>query len=120
MRILMVNYEFPPIGGGAGNANLCLLKEMATAEGVDIDLVTSYAGKGLAVEKFADNITIYKVGIAKKNLHHWRKSEVLFWMFNAWPVYKKLVKENNYDLSHGFFAFPSGWFAGEQERKFRM
>lgn len=44
MNILMLNYEFPPIGGGAANANLCLLKE--------------YAGNG-----------DLRVGVCRKQLH---------------------------------------------------
>ncbi len=29
MKLLMLNYEFPPIGGGGGQAHASLLKEFA-------------------------------------------------------------------------------------------
>lgn len=110
LKLLMMNYEFPPIGGGAGKANLCLLKEFAGNESLEIDVLTSKPQPGLSVEKLAENITIYKVGVHKKNLHHWRKSEVIEWLFKGYFQYRKLLKENDYDLAHAFFGFPTGLF----------
>ena len=31
-RVLMLNYEYPPLGGGAGNANYHLLSEFKKRE----------------------------------------------------------------------------------------
>jgi glycosyltransferase involved in cell wall biosynthesis len=117
LKVLMVNYEFPPVGGGAAGANLNILKEMAAIGGLEIDLVTSFAGSGVAVENLGNGINVHKVGIKKENLHHWRKSEVLFWMFRASGVYKKLISSNQYDLAHCFFGFPSGWFCWRHRKK---
>lgn len=109
MKLLMLNYEFPPIGGGAGKANLCLLNEFAENESLEIDMLTSSTQLGLAVEKFASNITIYKVGIKKSNLHYWKKTEVISWLFKAYIQHRKMVKNNNYHLAHAFFGFPTGF-----------
>jgi L-malate glycosyltransferase len=109
MKILMLNYEFPPIGGGAGKANLCLLEEFSGRDDLQIDVLTSSPGVGNICEKFADNITIYKVGIHKKSLHYWRKTEVLEWLFKARGHYKKLIRKNRYDLVHAYFGFPTGY-----------
>ncbi len=117
IRILMVSYEYPPIGGGGGNAVYNILKEFASLGGVSVDLVTSYAGKGVAVENWQEGIDIHKVGINKKSFHHWRKTEVLCWMFKANRHYKKLLKANEYDIAHCFFAFPSGWFCRRSKKK---
>ncbi len=109
MKILMLNYEFPPIGGGAGKAHLCMLKEFAGNNSLAIDVLTSAPQPGFTVEDFSDNITIYKVGVHKKNLHFWRKTEVIEWLIKAQLHYRKLLRENNYDLVHAFFGFPTGW-----------
>ncbi len=109
MRLLMSNYEFPPIGGGAGRANLNLLKEFSGRDEITIDLVTSAPQRGVAVEQFAPNIAIHKVGVKKKNLHFWKRSEVLEWLIKAGFYYRKLLGRNKYDLAHAFFAFPTGW-----------
>ena len=109
MKILMLNYEFPPIGGGAANANLYLLKQYAGIEDLQVDVLTSAPKPGFSEEKFADNIKIYKVGIHKKHLHYWRKPEVIEWLIKAGPVYRKLISQNDYKIAHAFFGFPTGW-----------
>ncbi|MBN1804917.1 MAG: glycosyltransferase family 4 protein [Sedimentisphaerales bacterium] len=109
MKILMLNYEFPPIGGGAANAHLCLLMKYAYDNSLKIDVLTSAPKPGLIKENFTDNITIYKVGLHKKQLHYWRKTEVLEWLLKAGFIYKKLLRENDYDFAHAFSGFPTGW-----------
>ena len=109
LNILMLNYEFPPIGGGAGKAHLCLLTEFANNNKLKIDVLTSAPKPGFVKEKFSDNITIYKVGVHKKNLHFWRKIEVIEWLFKAGFHYRRLLRNNDYDLAHAFFGFPTGW-----------
>jgi len=56
MKILMLNYEFPPIGGGAANANLCLLKEYAKRGDLSVDVLTSGPEPGFFEEDFSDNV----------------------------------------------------------------
>ncbi len=105
----MLNYEFPPIGGGAANAHRCLLQQYAGSSDLNVDVLTSAPKQGFFKESFADNITIYKVGIHKKELHFWRKTEIIEWLFKAKSHYRKLLRENDYDLAHAFFGFPTGW-----------
>ena len=109
MKILMLNYEFPPIGGGAGNAHLYLLKEYVGRSNLNVDVLTSAPKPGFFKEQFSSNITIYKVGIHKKNLHFWRKSETLEWLFKANMRYRAMLRQNEYDLVHAFFGFPTGY-----------
>ncbi|MCP4614626.1 MAG: glycosyltransferase family 4 protein [Planctomycetes bacterium] len=117
MKILMLNYEFPPIGGGAANAHLCLLMQYAYNKSLKIDVLTSAPKPGLIKENFADNITIYKVGIHKKQLHYWRKTEVLEWLFKAGFHYRRLLRENDYDFAHAFSGFPTGWLPYRRSNK---
>ena len=109
LNLLLLNYEFPPNGGGAANAHLHLLKEYAQIDELKIDVLTAAPKPGFTKEQFSDNITIYKVGLHKKNLHYWRKIEVLEWLFKARHHYRKLLRENNYDLVHAFFGFPTAY-----------
>jgi len=105
----MLNYEFPPIGGGAANAHRCLLQQYAGNSDLKVDVLTSAPKPGFLTESFADNINIYKVGLHKKELHFWRKTEVIEWLFKAKCHYRKMLWENDYDLAHAFFGFPTGW-----------
>jgi len=109
MKILMLNYEFPPIGGGAANAHRCLLQQYAGNSVLKVDVLTSAPERGFFKENFADNIAIYRVGLHKKQLHFWRKIEVIEWLFKAKFQYRRLLRENDYDLVHAFFGFPTGW-----------
>jgi L-malate glycosyltransferase len=109
MKVLMVNYEFPPIGGGAGHAHQCLLQEYAQEENLEIDVLTSAPQSDTKLEEFSSQILVHKLGIRKKDLHYWRKSEVLSWLLKARKYYRTLIKTNRYDLVHAFFGFPSGW-----------
>lgn len=109
IKLLMVNYEFPPIGGGAGNAHQYLLREYAGRDDLRIDVLTSACGRGLSIETPAENITLHRVGIHKKNLHYWKRREVIEWLLKSRRVYDRLLREKTYDLAHAFFAFPSGW-----------
>src|SRR3972149_1140603 len=117
MKVLMLNYEFPPIGGGAANAHLAMLKEYTKFDDLKIDVLTSTFQPGFFEEKFSSNITIYKVGIHKKELHYWQKKEVIEWLLKTKRHYRKLLKDNNYDLAHVFFGFPTGWLCYRTAKK---
>jgi L-malate glycosyltransferase len=105
----MLNYEFPPIGGGGGHAHLCLLNAFCTSEALTVDVLTSGLDAGVHQERLNERITIHRVGIRKKALHRWTRAEVLEWLWKANRSYQALLQQNTYDLVHAFFAFPSGW-----------
>jgi len=109
MKILMLNYEFPPIGGGAAKAHLCLLRQYAGKDDLQVHVLTSAPKPGAVTETFSRNITIYKVGVHKKELHFWRRAEVMEWLVKAGFHYRRLLRRNDYDLVHAFFGFPTGW-----------
>jgi len=109
MKILMLNYEFPPLGGGGGQAHRALLHQYAGRGDLQVDVVTSASKPGLAIEEFAGNVLIHKIGLHKKDLHLWRRSEILEWLAKATSFYRRLLRRNQYDLVHAFFGFPTGW-----------
>jgi len=109
MKILMLNYEFPPIGGGAGNAHLALLRQYAQNQDLLVDVLASAPKPGLFTEQLSKNVTIHKVGLHKKHLHFWRRTEVLEWLMKATAHYRRLLRQNSYDVVHAFFGFPTAW-----------
>ena len=111
MRILMLNYEFPPLGGGAGNATYYLLKEFAKNKNLHIDLVTSSTEK-FRIEQFSDNIKIFFLDIGKNNnLHHQTNLDLLKYSWKAYIFSKKLLSKKRCDLAHAFFGIPCGYIA---------
>ena len=105
----MVNFEFPPIGGGAPQAHRQLLNQYAHIPDLHVDVLTSGLGRVLQCEPFAERITLHRVPLRKANLHYWRKTEVIAWLFKARRQYRHLLRQSDYDLVHSFFAFPSGY-----------
>lgn len=111
MRILMLNYEFPPLGGGAGNATYYLLKEFSKHPDLEIDLVTSSIAV-FKIQKFSENIVIHFLDINKKgNLHYQANRDLLKYSCKAYFYCKKLIKEKQFDLCHAFFGIPCGYVA---------
>lgn len=109
LNLLMLNYEFPPIGGGAANAHYYLLKEYANINELKVDVLTSAPEPGFIKETFSENITIYKVGVHKKQLHYWRRVEVIEWLLKAGFHYRRMLRRRSFNLVHAFFGFPTGW-----------
>lgn len=110
-KVLVLNYEFPPLGGGAGNATYYLLKEFSKNPDLQIDLVTSSLD-GFRTEQFADNVTIHFLDIGKKgNLHYQSNKNLLVYAWKAYFYSKKLIKGKQFDLVHAFFGIPCGYVA---------
>ena len=102
----MLNYEFPPLGGGAANACYYLLKEFASQKDITIDVITS--GRTQKIEQFSKNITIHYIKINKKNPHYWKMSEILVWTLKAYKLSHAFVRKKKYDVCHCWFGWPSG------------
>ncbi len=112
-RILFFNYEYPPLGGGAGNATRYILEEYAKRDDVIVDLITSAIGKRYLQEKIGENVTIHRLPIGKKTnqLKYQTRGELLTYTWKAYWFSKKLIKKNTYDLTHSFFGVPCGFIS---------
>ncbi|PLX84056.1 MAG: glycosyltransferase family 4 protein, partial [Desulfuromonas sp.] len=118
MRVLFLNYEFPPIGGGGANANAYLFRAFAKSPKLQIDCVTSTMAARDEQVKLADNITLYRLVVGKEQLHYWTQREVLTWLWRADHFVAKLLKQRRYDLCHAFFGFPAGAVAWRRRDDF--
>lgn len=112
MNILMLNYEFPPLGGGGGNANYYILHELAAYPEYSFHLITSSSG-GYKQEQFSKNITIHYLDIGKKNKNFHSQSlfDLLKYSRKALKYAKKLLKEHSFVMTHAFFGIPCGYLA---------
>ncbi|MEA2020136.1 MAG: glycosyltransferase family 4 protein [Patescibacteria group bacterium] len=112
MKILMLNYEYPPLGGGAATACQSLLKEFAKRPDLEIDLITS-SPDSYYEETLNGNITVYHLDINKnsKNGHYQKHKDLLRYAANSFSFAKKLKKDKNYDLTHAWFGIPAGFVA---------
>jgi len=65
MKILMINYEFPPIGGGGGNVTYFISKNLAQ-QGHDVHVITSKF-KSLPNIEVIDGFTVHRVPVLRKS-----------------------------------------------------
>ncbi len=110
MRILMLNYEYPPLGGGGSNACKYILKEFAKKD-IEVDLVTSSPSNTFETKKIGDTVSIYKLPVNKKDIHYWTQREIITYSLKAHGFIKNLMKEKEYDVCHAFFGIPCGAIA---------
>jgi glycosyltransferase involved in cell wall biosynthesis len=109
LRVLMINYEFPPIGGGTGRACAQLLAELAGRPDIVVDLVTSGVGvQPYALDRLADNIAIHRLPVAKRDLYYWRAGELFTWTRRAIAYASRLSRQRQYHICHCWAGWPSG------------
>jgi glycosyltransferase involved in cell wall biosynthesis len=108
MRLLMLNNEFPPLGGGTGTVNHALLQQFAQVRDLEIDLVTSSLGRRAEQERFAERIRIFKVSVDSRNLHHSSNRELLAYAVRTLPVALRLHRAQPYDICFAWSAVPAG------------
>lgn len=116
VRILMLNYEFPPIGGGSGNATAHLLHALAKYPDLKIDLVTAGITARVEWQTIHPSVRIAFLPVKKADLHYWSATEIGAWSTKALPFARKLAVGGSYDLCHCWSGWPSG-FIGRRIRQ---
>jgi glycosyltransferase involved in cell wall biosynthesis len=118
MNILFLNYEFPPIGGGASPVSLEIARGYVS-QGHTVDVLTmSY--KDLPAHERVDGINIYRVKSlrSKKEIcHPW---EQLSYLLSAFRFLKRRLKNVHYDINHTHFIIPTGVLAVWLKRKYSL
>ncbi len=108
----MLNSEFPPLGGGAGNATAELLRQFANQGDLTIDLVTASPG---APKEFriSPAIKVFCVDIGKNDSNKQSQSSrvLLRYAFEARRLARRLILKQDHDLVHAFFTVPAGYIA---------
>lgn len=122
MRVLVLNYEYPPLGGGAANATKYLLAEYAKIPGLTVDLVTSAVDGKASVQELSSQVCIHFVSIGDKrgNLHHQSVGNLLRYTWGGYFAARALMQKEQYDAVHAFFGVPCGLMALLLTRKSKV
>jgi glycosyltransferase involved in cell wall biosynthesis len=118
LKILMLNYEFPPLGGGASPVSYEIAKGYVKL-GHSVDVVTM-GFKDLPSYEVKDGINIYRVKClrSKKEIcHPW---EQLTYIISAKKFLKKHMKTHTYDINHTHFIIPTGIIALWLKKKYNL
>lgn len=106
MHVLVVNYEFPPLGGGAGRGTYNLARELA-ANGHTVDVLTSRASDAQKIE-LVEGFNVHRVRSYRKGIHDSGFRGAFTFLLFAIPVFLRLSARRNYDLVHYYFSLPTG------------
>jgi glycosyltransferase involved in cell wall biosynthesis len=109
MKILVLNYEYPPIGGGAGTQTR-ILNECLTKIGYKVVLITSHY-KGLPFIEIKDNYTIIRIPVFRSSKSKGSFIQMLLYDFFALPVSLIVILFFKINLVHAHFILPCGIIA---------
>lgn len=118
MRILLLNYEFPPLGGGGATSSYEIAKGLVE-KGDEVDVVTMRY-KGLPREENVDGIKVYRVSSIRRRKESCSPDEMLSYIVNAKRFLKKLLKQKSYDVCYCHFIIPTGVVARWLKKKFNI
>lgn len=106
MRILILNSEYPPIGGGAGNASANMARCLANM-GHIVSVVTSRFADLPHQEKDA-NLTIWRIPALRRKQDRSGALEQIIFILSASFWTSGLVRQLKPDVTLAFFGVPSG------------
>lgn len=109
MKILMLSYEFPPLGGGGSRVVEGMSKELVRT-GHEVDLVTM-GFRGLPSFEIANGVRIHRVPNLRRRTHMCTAPEAASYVAAALMTVRRLASESRYDIHHAHFIFPDGLLA---------
>jgi glycosyltransferase involved in cell wall biosynthesis len=105
-RVLIMSYEYPPLGGGGGVIFQDLAEELARS--LEVTVLTS-GRKGLAAHERAEGVEIVRVPVLMRNANATASLPSMLSFFPAsLKAGTRILRERPFDLVHSSFAVPSG------------
>ena len=105
-RLLLINYEYPPLGGGAGNATAHLAREF-TLLGAEVMVLTS-AFRGLPGQETSAGFWVKRIPTIRRRVDRCTPFEMLIFMMSATLAGLRLTRRWRPDVSIAFFGIPCG------------
>jgi glycosyltransferase involved in cell wall biosynthesis len=106
VRILMLNYEFPPLGAGGSTSSFNLARNVV-ALGHEVDIVTM-GFRGVPNEETMDGIRVYRVPSVRARREVCHTHEMATYVASGTLKATALAARNQYDLCNAHFIFPTG------------
>jgi len=105
-RLLLINYEYPPLGGGAGNATAHLAREF-TLLGAEVMVLTS-GFRGLPAQETSAGFRVKRIPTIRRRVDRCTPVEMLIFMMSATLAGLRLTRSWRPDVTIAFFGIPCG------------
>lgn len=106
MNILVLNYEYPPLGGGAAPVCRALAEGMAV-KGHKLTVVTM-GFPGLPSHEVHDGLEIFRLQCLRRREHVCMPWEQYSYILAAKDFLRKHLRTHTYDVCHTHFVIPTG------------
>ncbi len=113
----MLNYEYPPLGGGAGQVTLNISKRLAKYHNVT---VVTAAYRELPCKEETEGLTIYRLNSKRRNKMGSNVHEMMSWMIKSLEFCSDYLKKIQIDIIFAHFTLPGGEVAMRLSRKFNI
>lgn len=118
LRLLVLNHEYPPLGGGASPVTRETAKEFVR-RGHDVDVLTM-GRKGLPAFEVDDGVRVHRVPCLRSKVHMAHGPELATYVMSASVVGRRLAAERDFDLIHSHFFVPCGFVARHLQKRFAI
>jgi glycosyltransferase involved in cell wall biosynthesis len=118
MRLLLVNYEYPPLGGGAATATEAIARELAA---LDHKITILTAGfRDLPSQSDEDGVTIVRVTSLRKRADRSSVLEMFTFIMSSLLFLPSVISKYRPDGLIAFFSIPSGPIGAAARLFFRI
>lgn len=109
MRLVILNSEYPPIGGGAGNASAHIASQLVKI-GYEVTIITARFGD-LPHQETSTNLTVIRIPALRRKQDRSGALEQVVFILSASLWTLRLVRQLKPNATLAFFGIPSGAIA---------
>ena len=106
MKILVLNHEYPPVGGGGGKVSQDIAEGLVR-NGHKVYVLSSLIYPEARVEN-RNGVTIHRLFCRRKYAYKARLLDMAIFVFASIVYGYRFIKKENPDLIHAHFAVPAG------------
>lgn len=118
MNLLVLNYEYPPLGGGAGEITKNI-SENLSALGHKVTIITTWY-KGLAEDEKINHVRIIRLKSKRKAFSPSNVFEMRSWIRKSKSFMQEFCNKEKFDVCFANFALPGGEVAFFLKKKFNI
>lgn len=109
MRLLILNYEYPPLGGGAGRCTKFQAEGLAD-HGHDVTVITTWFKGEMEIEE-RDRLKLIRLKSRRRSVYRSNPLEMFSWAVKTFHYIRREKLYQNTDLLLAHFSIPGGMVA---------